>query len=263
MPGTLSLSDSGHTLYYETGTGDPPWPINQQSLTRLPVRPTDAGSGADPAVSPDGKNLALAYKGDTVTVSDLASKRIRRFALRSLIGPGASFYTTPAPLVWLSDTTIVAIPRQNESFAVAQRRLPRPKGRPHTCTSAYDHDEQCAIVIDLAAARASHLVILPGGVQAIDAAGSRAPDTLLLAVETGRDSTNVDDFAITADTATLQAAQRGPDRALPVGFSPDGHHLLYLIGQHPIQLWAGTITARRVVTSRKLISPAHLYEISW
>ncbi len=258
--GGISLSTDGSTVYYESTAGHlDPFPID-----RVPTaggRPTQVASGEDPTVSPNGADLAYATgNGDGIAVENFASRTTRRIDLAALIGPGASFNNTPGVVTWLSDTELVAIPPQDATADAALSAAPATAGPPGTCTAAYGHLQQCAIVIDLNAADPAHLMILdlPRNAAITAAGAGPTPGTLLL----GSLGT-VSRLAITATRATRQETLTVPNDGLVEGFSPNGHHVLYLRNHGPVQLWTGTITAARISATTELLANADLGSVSW
>lgn len=63
--------------------------------------------------------------------------------------------------------------------------------------------------------------------------------------------------------AQLSRARRVPNDGLVEGFSPNGHHVLYLRNHGPVQLWTGTITAARISSTTELLANADLGSVSW
>ncbi len=175
--GTVSLSPDGKTVYYES-TSAPldPFPIDRISTGG--GHPVRVASGEDPAVSPNSADLAYATgNGRGVAVENLARHTTRRVDLKALIGPGASFNNTPGVVAWLSRTMLLAVPPPDGTrVAFSMGRL-SAGGAPGTCTAMYRHDQQCAIVIALDAARPARVVTLdlPRRYRNITAAGAGRP----------------------------------------------------------------------------------------
>lgn len=257
--GDLSLSADGSTVYYESTAGHlDPFPIDRVSVAG--GRPSQVAFGEDPAVSPTGADLAYATgDGQGIAVKTLAAHSTRRIDLADLIGPGASFNNTPGVVTWLSDTELLTVPPQDGTF-FASPSTSAPPAQPGTCTAAYEHHQQCAIVINLDAARPASIVILdlPRDT-AITAAGAGPSPGTLLVGSVG----SVTRFAVTATSAVRQATMAVPNDGLVEGFSPDGHHVLYLRNHGPVQLWAGTITASGVLPASELLANADLGFASW
>ncbi len=79
--GSVSLSPDGTSVYYETSGGPlDPFPIDRVSTTG--ATPRRVATGEDPAVSPNGADLAYATgNGQGVEIEHLATGRTRTIAL--------------------------------------------------------------------------------------------------------------------------------------------------------------------------------------
>ncbi|MDQ6837559.1 MAG: hypothetical protein M3137_04255 [Actinomycetota bacterium] len=116
-----------------------------------------------------------------------------------------------------------------------------------------------ASFIDASATPSAHLVVLPTTRPlSITSAGAGSTANTLLIGSVG----SVRQFTLGRSTATADATLTVPDRGLVVGFSPSGHHVLYLRGHGPIRLWTGTI-AGTIMPTRELLANADLGSVSW
>ena len=78
---------------------------------------------------------------------------------------------------------------------------------------------------------------------AIALSGSHAsPASLLLAADTDRDSTRIEQISQTGTTTRVLTIRD----SLPLAFDPTGTRLLYLVGHSPPVLWEATIADGRL-----------------
>ena len=260
--GQISLSPDASTVYYESTAGPlDPFPIERVSVAG--GRPVQVASGEDPAISPDGADLAYATgSGDAIAIDNLAHHATRLIDLTTLIGPDASFNNTPGVVAWLSANEIVAIPPDDittgDSSTTGTSPCPPPgQERAPPCTAT---TSSAPSSLHLDAAQPAHVVTitLPKNFAITAAGAGPTPGTLLL----GSLGT-VARLAITPTAAVNQAVVTVPDDGLVEGFSPNGRHALYLRNHGPIQLWSATITTAAVKPSTELLADADLGSASW
>lgn len=260
--GAVSLSPDGRQVYFERTNGHlDPFPIDRTATTAGPVTPV--ADGQQPAVSPDGTRLAYeAGNGHAVIVETLATRHRRTIDLARLAGPGARFNNTPNALVWLSDHQLVAIPPQDGTLTggATATTVAAPPG---SCTAVYNQRRQCAIVIDLDAAKPARALTLPlPKSYNIETAGP-GPVAGQLLVGGGAASPSIVRFAVTDTTAARTGTITMAGRPLVVGFSPTGRQVLYLRNHGPVQLWLGQIGTTAVTPTAELIANADLGTVSW
>lgn len=258
--GSVSLSPNGRQIYAERTNGHlDPFPIDRIPATGGPIQ--RVATGEQPAISPDGTRLAYeAGNGHAVIVQALATGRRRTLNLASLIGPGASFNNTPNTLVWLSGHQLVAIPPEDGTLT-STTTTTAPAG---TCSALYAQSRQCAIVLDLKASHPAHLVTLRLGKNFyLETAGPGPAAGQLLVGGLSYHAPNIERFAVTDTAARRTGGVTVPGDPLVVGFSPNGRHVLYLLGRGPVQLWVGRITPSKAEPTTELIGNARLGAISW
>jgi hypothetical protein len=258
--GTISLTPNAKYVYYEgTATLDP-FPINRIAVAG--GKPVRVASGEDPAVSPNGKQLAYATgDGDAVAIENLARHSTRRINLKALIGPGASFNNTPGIVTWLSDDRLVAFPPADATLTARSASAATSSASTRTCSALYKHRRQCVIVIDLAAAQPAHLDVLPASrpmMNLVSAGAGPSPNSLLIGSLGTIERFHFGPSGVKA-AGTLSVPGQ---ESLVEGFSPSGHEVLYLRNHGPVQLWVGTIGAR-ITPTRELLANADLGTISW
>jgi hypothetical protein len=153
----------------------------------------------------------------------------------------------------------VVIPRQNAMAVAGPAARPASISAPATCTAAYNEQQQCALVVDLDATPAAHLVVLPTAqLTPITAVGSGDTTSTILVGSVGC----IAEYGLTTTGATLIATETVPGAGLVEGFSPTGRQVLYLRNHGPIQLWAGTV-GTHITPRRELLANADLQGLSW
>jgi hypothetical protein len=232
----LALSPDGQSVYVVVNQ------ITTLAIERLSVS-TDAetfvAQGEQPAVSPDGRQLAFgsgASGSHTLVVRDLSSGKDRSIDLRKLLGGQTDLLN--ASITWLGDSKIVVIPGGVANDLMSQ---PTPRAVPGSCSAASVNDS-CLIVVgdrtghSLTAKRVI-LSGLPSGGPVIAAPGS---SDLVIAAFGGRHS-GIFKAHLAGDAGRITRISSLPS-VLPLAFGARGAKLFYLVGHGPEALWVARVT---------------------
>lgn len=255
----IDPSRAGRYVYYTAQRGNQPWPIERVAITG--GAPTEIGTGWDPVISPNGKELAFVsvHQDDTLVVENLATRSLHRLDLRALIGSDA----TLGGLTWLGNDRLAAIPPP-DGVAVSYTSSSRSvsAGKTTTCTSLITKKRQCVLVVDSpSTARHAQLDVLPRSVESyaiVSTAGPSAHTLLIGATGT------VSRLTVGANRITVEHTYTVPgDESLAFCFSPNGRELLYLRNHGPVQLWTGTIGRTTIRPLRELQPNVDFGSAAW
>jgi hypothetical protein len=232
----LALSPDGHDVYVV---------VNQPTTTAIERLSASTGAqtfvadGEEPAVSPDGRQLAFG-SGDlgshTLLVRDLSTEKDRSVDLHMLLGGQTDLLT--ASITWLGDSRIVVVPGEVGNDLMGD---PTPRAVPGSCSSAPVSDT-CLIVVDAEAGHpltAKRLLLSGLPARDIPLIAASGPSGLTIATVGGHSGIFTADLAHGARSFT-RISSLPP--ALPLAFGVRGGTLFYLVGHGPEALWWAKVT---------------------
>jgi len=251
----LALSPNGRDLYATVN--------RSQTLMVERIDLANGGEsfvadGAEPSISQNGRLLAYATGppgSQELVVRDLDSGMIRSINLQKLLGRYGDLLS--ASIAWLG-SQIVVRPGGVLDDLMGGAKPPPLKG---SC-SAVPLSASCLIVVNVRAGLSltAERVILDRGRLGDAVIGASGSSNLVMAVF---DNHHTDVYrANLGEGARTVTHLFSLPSALPQAFSSNGTELFYLhIGQGPIALWAGQVSAHQLKNTKMLnasVAPAGL-----
>ena len=222
--------------------------------------------GEQPAVSPDGRQLAYAAGGfgsDALSIRSLASGHTSTIDLRHLLGRRTGLLD--GAVTWLAGSRdVIATPRPFAIADSASRARVRP-ARPQSGCSAVPITATCLIVVHEGARRLSARMVvahdIPG--QFVTIAGTpHLPDSLLIAYSTAR-HTFVDELGLQGSSARLQDQLLRLPPVFPLAIDAASGALLYLVGHSPPVMWIGEIEPGHLIGRHRFGPDNGLQAVAW
>jgi hypothetical protein len=201
--------------------------------------------GACPAVSPDGRHLAYATgaRFTKVAVRDLRTGSTRVIDVGSLLGSGGNFLNQ-GQLTWLGDGhEVIAVPGITASEAAAEST-----GRAGAATvggGKLPPGRQSLIVIKVGSGGlTARRIVVPDPYQDpfLVVSGDLSQQRAVLLARMGYAAAGtVTQVKLRGNGYKARVVGRLPRGMMPIAIAPHGHHVLFLTGHTPPQLWVASI----------------------
>jgi hypothetical protein len=215
-------------------------------------------NGACPAVSPDGRYLAYATGGrfTKVAVRDLRTGHARVIDVGSLLGNGGNFLNQ-GQLTWLGDgREVIAAPGITASQAAAG--ITGRAGAGTVNGGQLPPGRQNLIVIKVGPGGLSvRRIVVPDPYQDpfLLISGDLSQERAVLIARMGYAAAGtITRVRLRGDGYQARVVGRLPRGVMPIAIAPHGHHVLFLTGHTPPQLWVASIRNGGLTGKHRLLT---------